>query len=841
MGRNLYTLPLIPEEELPLLGREFEDSFEFQDDIHGQIRLNAMERDVVDTPEFQRLFRLGQLGFVDLVYPAANHTRGVHSIGACHLSKMLISTLNQNNPKFFQLRQNHCGDVTTLPSISRAERILISLGALLHDISHAPFSHDIEKKTHHLYYHGPDKEPTKVKSHYGPYEKHDNYNTNPALYVFLMDEKLSVLARVLRSYSPLFLNLLIQDSTNHSHLEPFISLVRKGWKSADKEILPALLFHLLVFEKTDEAKECELSLCTGFDSAERVNWGLGPETLRRNLHEAWYQPFRHDIIGDTLSADLVDYLLRDLQRLGTGRELDLKLLNFYVLAAQPQPQEPRTSADKKTVFRTAIDLNDYKRGTVRAERINDVFRLLDLRHEIHEKAVYHRVVQSAIAMMSRALLMLGTSKPRVSTLYGLDLPTVALCGDEKFLEILVRAEAQGKAELQTGTRNSPRQTISCKLVERRVYRPLMIIPGDRIPQLLGGLFQYNETLAPTLREFAAVVDSPYYSTFFLLISWWIECILQHAIESEDDLESYICEVVASDELLNKLTQVVPKRVIFWTTPYKQLYKDPALLVRVGTHLTTIDELPSIKDIGEPLRVRVAAGVRDAETKNESLWKFYVFLSDGLFYTGLLSKLLPEHKCNIVAEAHIHHLELAQAIVVRALRTAWEYWERQKTHASFTLGSTSPVNELKQLLRIFNAEGYKFREYYSKLPAEVSAVAVDQYLHGEDHEKCRDIRYKFDLMGTVAEVLARLSLAPEKRQLVAETVRSLGISTANLKLEELSELIMRLVDRMQVDGNFEKALASDLEVAASTAALGRSTPIRSDLVRSLWLGDLRQKA
>lgn len=40
-----------------------------RDDIHGQILLNWIERDVIDSPEFQRPFRLSQLGFVDLVYP----------------------------------------------------------------------------------------------------------------------------------------------------------------------------------------------------------------------------------------------------------------------------------------------------------------------------------------------------------------------------------------------------------------------------------------------------------------------------------------------------------------------------------------------------------------------------------------------------------------------------------------------------------------------------------------------------------------------------------------------------------------------------------------------------
>ncbi len=116
----------------------FRPAIEFLDDVHGQIRLSLLERDLVDTPEFKRLFRLSQLGFVDLVYPAANHTRAIHSIGCCHLADRLITVLNENNSG------------REVPQISPSERVLIRIGALLHDISHGPFSHDIEKKTHKI-------------------------------------------------------------------------------------------------------------------------------------------------------------------------------------------------------------------------------------------------------------------------------------------------------------------------------------------------------------------------------------------------------------------------------------------------------------------------------------------------------------------------------------------------------------------------------------------------------------------------------------------------------------------------------------------------------------------
>lgn len=45
--------PIMKEDD----SRLFLDQHKFQDDVWGQIILNELERDVIDTPEFQRLFR----------------------------------------------------------------------------------------------------------------------------------------------------------------------------------------------------------------------------------------------------------------------------------------------------------------------------------------------------------------------------------------------------------------------------------------------------------------------------------------------------------------------------------------------------------------------------------------------------------------------------------------------------------------------------------------------------------------------------------------------------------------------------------------------------------------
>ena len=52
---------------------------EIRDPIHGYINMTDIEKDIVDTPVFQRLRRIRQLAGASLTYPGAQHTRFEHS------------------------------------------------------------------------------------------------------------------------------------------------------------------------------------------------------------------------------------------------------------------------------------------------------------------------------------------------------------------------------------------------------------------------------------------------------------------------------------------------------------------------------------------------------------------------------------------------------------------------------------------------------------------------------------------------------------------------------------------------------------------------------------------
>nr|WP_272872857.1 HD domain-containing protein [Neoroseomonas alkaliterrae] len=85
----------------------------------------------MDTPEFQRLRRIRQLGVSEFTFPGAVHTRFAHSIGVFHSARILVRVIAR------ELRRN--GET---PDDRKAEVALIA--ALLHDLGHGPFSHTFE-------------------------------------------------------------------------------------------------------------------------------------------------------------------------------------------------------------------------------------------------------------------------------------------------------------------------------------------------------------------------------------------------------------------------------------------------------------------------------------------------------------------------------------------------------------------------------------------------------------------------------------------------------------------------------------------------------------------------
>ncbi|XP_026187308.1 deoxynucleoside triphosphate triphosphohydrolase SAMHD1-like [Mastacembelus armatus] len=71
----------------------------FNDPIHGHIELHPLLIKIIDTPQFQRLRNIRQLGGAYFVYPGASHNRFEHSLGVAYLAGELVDALSRRQPE----------------------------------------------------------------------------------------------------------------------------------------------------------------------------------------------------------------------------------------------------------------------------------------------------------------------------------------------------------------------------------------------------------------------------------------------------------------------------------------------------------------------------------------------------------------------------------------------------------------------------------------------------------------------------------------------------------------------------------------------------------------------
>lgn len=107
------------------------DDFEVvRDPLWNTIQLDRTALRLIDTPEFQRLRHIRQLGLAHLVYPGATHTRFDHALGVHHLTRRTLRILAERGE---------------LDQVDPLDCLLVPYAALLHDIGHYPYSHAVEE------------------------------------------------------------------------------------------------------------------------------------------------------------------------------------------------------------------------------------------------------------------------------------------------------------------------------------------------------------------------------------------------------------------------------------------------------------------------------------------------------------------------------------------------------------------------------------------------------------------------------------------------------------------------------------------------------------------------
>jgi uncharacterized protein len=105
----------------------------YHDPLHGAISLDSADPtealliQLIDTPAFQRLRRIRQLGTASLTFHGAEGSRFTHSVGVMYVARRVFDRLAKRYPELWP------------------HRTVALCAALLHDLGHGPFSHTCEE------------------------------------------------------------------------------------------------------------------------------------------------------------------------------------------------------------------------------------------------------------------------------------------------------------------------------------------------------------------------------------------------------------------------------------------------------------------------------------------------------------------------------------------------------------------------------------------------------------------------------------------------------------------------------------------------------------------------
>ncbi len=107
------------------------------DSLYGFIKLTQTEQEIINSPFYQRLRWIKQLGFANYIFDGAEHTRFAHALGVLHSADQMVRAIGKNvsDEKLFNINAQ---DANSLFHKS------IRIAALLHDVGTFPFSHSIE-------------------------------------------------------------------------------------------------------------------------------------------------------------------------------------------------------------------------------------------------------------------------------------------------------------------------------------------------------------------------------------------------------------------------------------------------------------------------------------------------------------------------------------------------------------------------------------------------------------------------------------------------------------------------------------------------------------------------
>lgn len=375
--------------------------------VTGMVRLSRRELRVIDHPAFQRLFEIYQLGLAHLVYRGATHMRGEHAIGTLEEATKLAEATRRNAGPADVTPDNEWQPAEPLRDV---ELSFVRLAALLHDVGHISAGHTLEDELGLLSHHDDDERIEMV------FDKTTWHG---------------------RAYGPL--RDLIDELYG-------ADAAAAGQRGENGEPLSASELLLLLVSR--DHKDADVTPGTAF----RIG-------------------VCRDIVGNTICADLLDYLHRDLLHLGKPRIFDPRLLEYIEIRTRLVAAKRRD--------RLVINLRGTPRP--RPDAITAILDLLEARYQLAEIALFHRVKNSASGMLERAIAEYRDTFPpgeQAGALAALT-PRFLECSDLE-MRALFEKELAARRNPRNAARVDGAIDLLRRLRVRELHRDLQILYEDDV-------------------------------------------------------------------------------------------------------------------------------------------------------------------------------------------------------------------------------------------------------------------------------------------------------------------------------------------------------------------------
>lgn len=336
---------------------------EFLIPVHGFVRFTDRELEIIDHPAFQRLFNIHQLGQTHLVYRGATHRRGEHALGAVAAAQLLIEALERSPIESNQVHERwHTGR-----SLSPIEQALVRLCVLLHDIGHVVIGHTLEDEL-------------------GLLEPHDCR----ARIEFVLDRRIWGGRTIDGLDCPI--SETLRERIDRLYKSEAVHATLKRPESDQSLTASELLIEIVTKDTDDSDRACS------------ANPSLRLDVLA-------------NIVGNTVCADLIDYLHRDWNYIGRPRFLDTRLLHYMEIRCDTANTETGISESEEEPH-IVVNLQSTKAGRYRSDAVTAIIDLLESRYQLWEIALLHRTKTGATAMLERGLLELISALGAFSDIAG---------------------------------------------------------------------------------------------------------------------------------------------------------------------------------------------------------------------------------------------------------------------------------------------------------------------------------------------------------------------------------------------------------------------------------------